>query len=185
MNLPVWGSPVVSGEEVFFGLGNGRLQTAALPPEKPAGALVCLTIASGKCRWRFDTSDAVLARATVGPAHVYFGARDGHCYCLDRDTGEFAWKVDLGSPVMTCPALVGDRLYVIASAGRVCCLDSLTGDIRWTFDVAGRSGATPQLYSSPTVVLEPGQERPSRRIIFGAELAVPGGNAAVLYCLRD
>ncbi len=137
MNLPVWGSPVVGDDDVFFGLGNGRLQTAALPPEKPAGALVCLRSSDGEQRWRYNVSDAVMSRAALGPGHVYFGARDGHCYCLDRRTGELAWKQDLGSPVLTNPALLGDRLYVVASAGRVCCLDAGTGRERWTFDVAG------------------------------------------------
>jgi outer membrane protein assembly factor BamB len=185
MNLPAWGSPVVSGEEVFFGLGNGRLQTAAVLPEKPAGALVCLKRADGECRWRYDVSDAVLARAAVGPGHVYFGARDGLCYCLDQGSGELIWKEDLGSPVTTSPALLNDRLYVIASAGRLYCLDAARGTIRWAFDVASFSGATPQLFSSPAVISDPGVDGRSRRIIFGSELVVPGGNAAVVYCLRD
>lgn len=188
MNLPVWGSPVVGEEDVFFGLGNGRLQTPALPPEKPAGALECRRGRDGERRWHYNVSDAVLTRAALGPGHVYFGARDGHCYCLDRRTGELAWKQDLGSPVMTNPALLGDRLYVIASAGRVCCLDIQTGRVQWTFDVARHSGATPRLYSSPAVIDDPGEDGRSRRIVFGAELEVAGSNAnsaAVVYCLRD
>jgi outer membrane protein assembly factor BamB len=170
---------------VYFGLGNGRLQTPAAPPETPAGALLCLSSKTGERRWCYHVSDAVLTRPAVGHGHVYFGARDGNCYCLDRRTGERTWKQDLGSPVMTNPALVGDRLYVIASAGRVCCLDAETGRIGWTFDVARHAGATAQLYSSPAVISAAGENGPLRRIIFGAEIEVPGRNAAVVYCLRD
>jgi outer membrane protein assembly factor BamB len=185
MNLPVWGAPVVADDEVFFGLGNGRLTTGAPPEEKPAGALVCLTCEKGECRWRYDASDAVFGRAAVRARAVLFGSRDGHCYCVDRHTGLLCWKCDLGSPVMTQPALLDDRLYVIASAGRVCCLDPDTGRIRWTFDVSGHSGATAQLYSSPAVIRDPDEDGRSRRIVFGAELEIPGRNSAVVYCLRD
>ena len=41
-DLPVWGSPVVDGDQVFFGLGNGRLNQSAAPPDKPAGAVLCV-----------------------------------------------------------------------------------------------------------------------------------------------
>jgi outer membrane protein assembly factor BamB len=184
-SLPVWGSPALAGDEVYFGLGNGRLQTPAPPPEKPAGALLCLSSETGQRRWCYNISDAVLTRPAVGPGRVYFGARDGNCYCLDRRTGELSWKQDLASPVMTNPALVGDRLYVIASAGRVCCLDADTGRIEWTFEVARHAGAPAQLYSSPAVISAAGENGPSRRIVFGAEIEVPGRNAAVVYCLRD
>jgi outer membrane protein assembly factor BamB len=184
MNLPVWGSPVVGSDEVFFGLGNGRLLTAAVPPEKPAGALVCLTT-DGQPRWRYDVSDAVFARAVLGPRHVFFGSRDGHCYCLDRRTGRLCWKHDLASPVMTSPALLGDRLYVVASGGQIYCLDPDSGRSKWSFDVARHSGATPLLFSSPAVVADRGEEGPTRRIYFGAEVRTEGSNAAVLYCLGD
>jgi eukaryotic-like serine/threonine-protein kinase len=185
LDLPVWGSPAVGGEEVFFGLGNGRLTTGPDPPEKPAGALVCLTAEAGRCRWRYDVGDAVVARAALDARHVFFGARNGRCYCLDRRTGRLCWKHDLGSPVMTTPALLDDRLYVVASGGRVCCLDADTGRARWTFEVAKHSRANPQLYSSPVAVAEAGEDGPARRIYFGAELGTAGGNAAVLYCLGD
>jgi hypothetical protein len=74
---------------------------------------------------------------------------------------------------------------VVASAGRSACLDVADGRVRWSFDVAAHSGVASQLYSSPTVVSVSSDDGPSRRIVFGAELVVPGGNAAVVYCLRD
>jgi eukaryotic-like serine/threonine-protein kinase len=184
-DLPVWGSPVLFGEDVFFGLGNGRLTTPVQPPQKPAGALICVAAKTGKVRYRYDVSDAICVRATAGPKHVFFGARDGHCYCLDRLTGRLCWKQDLGSPVMTSPALLDNRLYVIASEGRVCCLEPDSGLIHWTFDVAASSKTNPRLYSSPAAVADASGGGQGRRIYFGAELCSPGSNAAVLYCLRD
>jgi outer membrane protein assembly factor BamB len=181
-DLPAWGPSVVDGGEAFFGLGNGRLDRSAEPPEQPAGALLCVEAASGKERWRFATGDAVFGRPCVDPGHVYFGARDGFCYCLDRD-GRLCWKEDMGSPVATGPALAGDRLYVVASRGRVACLDAGTGRARWSFDVAAHSRTAAQLYSSPVVVAEQAGEH--RRVYFGAELSNAVSSAAVVYCLRD
>src|SRR5262249_48965315 len=105
-DLPVWGSPQAAGRQVFFGLGNGRLGRRPEPPEKPAGALLCVTADSGDTSWRYLVSDAVMARSAVDREHVYFGARDGFCYCLTRRGGKERWKKDLGSPVVTAPALV-------------------------------------------------------------------------------
>jgi outer membrane protein assembly factor BamB len=185
-DLPVWGAPVVSGEDVFFGLGNGRLLAPAQPPEKPAGALICLAREDGKLRWRYDVGDAVFARASVGPRRVFFGCRDGYCYCVGQRTGQLCWKQDLASPVMTSPAFSDDRLYVVASGGRVCCLDADSGEFLWTFDVGRRSGAKPQLFSSPAVVAEPdGEGSLRRRVYFGSELGAASSNAAVVYCLGD
>jgi outer membrane protein assembly factor BamB len=184
-NLPVWAPPAVAGDAVYFGLGNGRLQEAAQPPEKPAGALVCLGAAAGQLRWRFDAEDAVFARATVEAERVYFGSRDGRCYCLEGATGRLRWKRDLGSPVMTSTAYLDGRLYVVSTGGSVCCLEPDRGGVIWEHKVAERTGATPQLYSSPVAVLDAGDERPVRHIYFGSELRTAGGSAAVLYCLRD
>lgn len=179
-DLPVWSPPAVDGDEVFFGLGNGRLQVAAQPPERPAGALLCLGVEDGHQRWRFDTADAVFGGAALSRAHVFFGSREGRCYCLERRTGRLCWKYEAGSPVMTAPAYRDGRLYVVSTAGRVCCLDAADGRVRWGFDVAAHTRASPKLYSSPVVV-----DGPGRRVYFGGELEVPGGNAAVVYCLRE
>ena len=183
-DLPVWGSAAVSGGQVFFGLGNGRLTRSAEPPEKPAGALLCVSADTGKTQWRYGVSDGVLARPAIDDEHVYFGARDGYCYCLERLQGRLCWTQNLGSPLVTNPALRDRRLYVVASGGRVSCLEADSGRSAWMFDVAAYSQTKPRLFSSPAVFSEPTVER-GRRIYFGAELQTPLNSAAVLYYLHD
>jgi outer membrane protein assembly factor BamB len=183
VDLPAWGSPAVDGSQVFFGLGNGRLLCSADPPEKPAGAVLCVQAATGTPCWRCDVSDAVLARPAVGPEQAYFGSRDGCCYGVDRRDGRRCWQTNLGSPIVTTPALCEAALYVIASAGRVCRLDAHTGEVAWTFDVAAHSHTTPVLVSSP--VVSPGAPAGGRLILFGTELKNPATSAAVLYCLQE
>jgi outer membrane protein assembly factor BamB len=183
-DLPVWGSPALAGDDVFFGLGNGRLDRSAEFPAKPAGALLCVEARTGRCRWRYDLGDGVLAQPTVDARHVYFGARDGCCYCLGRDDGRLCWKAELGSPLVTRLALCGRSLYAVASAGRVTRLDLDRGTPGWTFDVAAHSGTRPRLFSSPAVAAGPAPGGP-RHLYFGTELRNPVSSAAVLYCLRD
>jgi outer membrane protein assembly factor BamB len=183
-DLPAWGSPVVAGDRLFIGLGNGRLDRSVEPPEKPAGAALCLDARTGRVCWRYDVGDAVMVRPAVGERHVYFGSRDGFCYGTGCGDGQLVWKADLGSPVVAAPALIDRRLYMAASAGRVWCLDAETGKPNWSFDVAAHSQTKPQLFSSPTVTADP-EDAGRRRVYFGTELRSATSNAAVLYCLED
>jgi outer membrane protein assembly factor BamB len=183
-DLPASGSPAVDGTDVFFGLGNGRLATSAQPPEKPAGALLCVDAASGRRRWQCAVGDAVHTRPAIDANRAYFGARDGYCYCVDRRGGQPCWSEEMGSPVVTTPALLDGYVYVVASGGRVGRLDADSGKTTWKFDVARYSRTKPRLFSSPTVIRDPSASG-HRRIYLGAELQMAVNNAAVLYCLRD
>lgn len=183
--LPVWGSPVVDGSQVFFGIGTGRLTQSAEPPEKPAGALLCVDAATGHECWTCRVEDGVFGRAAVDSGRVYFGARDGRCYGLDRRDGRRLWQVDMGSPVVTQPALVDGRLYVVASGGRVACLDAVSGAAHWTFDLAAHTQTKPQLLSSPVVIADHDDTGQHYLLYFGSELKNPLHSSAVLYCLRD
>jgi outer membrane protein assembly factor BamB len=184
-HLPAWGSPAVWGDQVFFGLGNGRLMHSAEPPEKPAGALLCVAATSGETLWCYPVDDGVLVRPAVDTEHVYFGARDGFCYCVARRGGRLCWKQDLGSPLATIPALIDGRLYIVASRGRVSRLDADSGKVGWTFDVAAYSQTKPRLFSSPTVQRERPRSNDHYRVYFGAELEMSLTSAALCYCLRD
>jgi outer membrane protein assembly factor BamB len=181
-DLPVWGSPIVSGEHVFFGLGNGDFVQSA---DRPAGALLCLVAATGEQVWRYDVADAVLMRPAVDAQRVFFGSRDRHCYCLERKKGELLWKQDLGSPIVAAPALVESTLYAVASGGRVSCLDAANGKTHWTFDVAEHSQTRPQMFSSPVVVVEAAGSNQRRRLYFGAGLYQLFTGAATLYRLEE
>ena len=78
-DLPVWGSPVVMGDKVYYGLGNGNILQQA---DKPAGALLCLKKSNGQEVWRYNVADAVFDRPALDERHVYFCSRDGRCYCV-------------------------------------------------------------------------------------------------------
>lgn len=183
--LPVWGSPLVAGEQVFFGTGTGRLTQSAEAPEKAAGALLCVDAATGKILWTYPVEDAIFGRCAADEGHVYFGARNGYCYCLERQKGRSVWQVDLGEPIVTQPALIDGRLYIAASGGRICCLEAESGKTMWTFDLAAFTQTRPQLLSSPIVQVEEDEGGRHYLLFLGTELRTAARSSAVLYCLRD
>ena len=185
-NLPAWGKPAASGEWVFFPLGNGDVMKSAEPPEKPAGAILCVSVRDGQEAWRYDVSDGVIEGPAVDGGQVYFGCRDGHCYCVARKTGQLRWEHDLGSPVLATPALaacsccgVTNSVYAVGRDGKVCCLDPASGDVMWEY----AKFPAAELISTPVVTVEASPQGDRRAIYFGA--GINGGEQAALYCLKD
>jgi outer membrane protein assembly factor BamB len=180
-----WGSPVVDGDQVLFGLGNGRMIEGPEPPEKPAGSVWCLQKHSGGIVWQTPLPDAVLHKPVADASHVFVGARNGVCYCLDRSQGMVVWQSSLGSPIIARPVLQAGHLYVVASQGRICRLNSDGGSVEWTFHVASYTKTHPRLFSSPTVMADPQREGDNHWIYVGTELSNGVQSAAVLYVLKD
>lgn len=187
-DLPVFGSPTVAGEQVFFGIGNGDLLVRA---DKPAGAVLCLEARTGSKVWRYDVPDAVHVRPVVDGDWVYFGSRDQSCYCLGRQEGRLRWKQPVGDWVVESPALAGSRLYVVASskpayANRLYCLAADSGQVQWTFDVAHHANVPRVEPLSPvTVIVGRDATGEYRRIYFGAGLNTLTGLQPALYCLDE
>jgi outer membrane protein assembly factor BamB len=180
--LAAWAGPAVEGDELFVGLGNGRILRPPQPPEKPAGAVLCLDAKSGHERWRFNDCDAVFNQPVISAGRVFFGSRDGGCYCLDRNNGKLAWRADAGGTLTARVAVSDDVVYCAAENGRVTCLDADAGTRRWVFDLASRTGTQARLFAAPVVVRKPDG---ARSVYVAAELANSVSSAAVLYCLQD
>lgn len=178
VDLPAWGSPVVTGDQVFFGLGNGRLDHS---DPSPAGAVICVSVATGHENWRCRVPDAVLARVAVDDRRVYFGCRDELVYAVDRNTGNMSWRYQAGSAVVTTPTLADGRLYVAASGGRIACLDAESGREIAVFDLAEYAKTKCRVWSSPSVRAD-GDGR--HRLYIGAELQYPDHGEANLLCIR-
>jgi outer membrane protein assembly factor BamB len=188
--LPVWGSPVVDGDFVYFGIGNGNFVEDA---DKPAGALWCVKAETGQRIWSYPVPNGILSRPALDRQTVYFTCRDGCCYAVDRTEGKLRWKKELGSPVVAAPALAGgcphcgqgQSVYAIATKGQVYCLESNGGKVAWTFNVAEDSKKKPQLFSSPRVFVTQEKNGERRRIYFGTGLDTLAEWHATLYCLED
>ena len=160
------------------------MDRSAEPPETPAGMLLCVDPADGKELWHYPVGDGVLVKPVADEQHVYFAARDHHCYCLSKESGKLLWQKEVGSPVVAAPAVLDNHLYVAASKGMVYCLSCAGGDAIWPFDVAAHSQSRPQVYSSPAVIREEGQAGSKYHLFVGAGLEGALNSKAVLYCLE-
>jgi outer membrane protein assembly factor BamB len=172
VNLPAWGNPVVSDDRVFVGLGNGRLTESIAPPDRPAGALVCLEAATGRLVWTFPVGDAVFGRPAVVDRIEVFGSRDGNVYGVGPD-GKEVWRVAMGGPVVAGIEAAAGRVYAVSVAGRLVCLDPATGREEWRHELV-RPGVVPHAFASPVIA--------DGRLYIAAEMTVGETGIVTLLC---
>jgi outer membrane protein assembly factor BamB len=179
-DLPVWAMPVLDGDRLFVGLGNGNFVDSA---DQPAGAVLAINAGTGQRVWRCDVPDGVFGRPAVDADAVYFGCRDGFAYAADRKEGKVKWKTDLLGPIVASPALVDvgkeKRLYVAATGGRVARLDPADGEVIGTFDIAAETKAEVLAYSSPLVTQFGG------RVLLFVGCGLDDHSRGILYCVED
>jgi outer membrane protein assembly factor BamB len=176
VELPAWGSPRAAGGRVYVGLGNGRLTESAKPPEKPAGALLCLDEKDGRELWRVPTADAVFQQPTVAGDRVYFGSRDGHLYAVRADTGDIVYKLPMGGPVVSPPAVEEGKVYAMTVGGTLRCLAAADGAEVWRYDL--RPTPTAEVLAFGAVRTGGG------RVYVAAEVKAGDTSTACLYCLK-
>lgn len=181
MPLPIWASPALQGDIIVVSLGNGRLTASEPPPGIPAGAVMGVDARTRQIRWRFDTSDGVMARPAMSPGLVHVACRDGYLHSLGLIDGREVWRHNLGSPIVAAPLYFEGRVYSLATGGQLACFKAETGELVWSYDFAGFSKAEPRLLSTPVVV---SAENGKVHLFVGTELRSGAGAAAILFCLE-
>jgi outer membrane protein assembly factor BamB len=76
--------------------------------------------ASGRMRWRFETSGGDGEKGSIrhAPAfdtkraHLITGCADGRVYIVDVETGTEVWSVKTGNTVYTVPLVMDDKAYI-------------------------------------------------------------------------
>jgi outer membrane protein assembly factor BamB len=147
MPYPVWGSPSVNENLVFFGLGRGNFSDSA---PVPAGKVVALNAETGDIVWEYEAEDAVLTAIAVQNDYIVFGSRDGYVYCLQAADGKLSWQTDLGGPVVSSPAVTSEFVYAASKNGYIYALSAGNGEMEWEFDTRTVTRNI-ELYSSPAV----------------------------------
>ncbi len=147
MPYPVWGSPSVSENLVFFGLGRGNFSESGAIP---AGKVVALHAETGDTVWEHAAEDAVLTAIAVQTGYVIFGSRDGYVYCLGAMDGKLSWKTDIGGPVVSSPAVTPGVVYAAAKNGYIYALSADSGEMQWEFNTRTVTRNI-EFYSSPAV----------------------------------
>ena len=147
MPYPVWGSPSVNEDLVFFGLGRGNFSESA---PIPAGKVVALNAKTGNTVWEYEAEDAVLTAIAVHDGYVFFGSRDGYVYCLWGGDGKLIWQTDVGGPVVSSPAVTPEVVYAATKNGFIYGLSADSGEMQWEFNTRVVTRNI-EFYSSPAV----------------------------------
>jgi outer membrane protein assembly factor BamB len=143
-------SPVVSGDLVLVGSGDGLLHA--------------VDRATGAERWRFDAGSPVTSSPAVHRGHVYVGDRANRLHAVDLSTGALRWHVETGVDLpwpwghegwdyfTSSPAVVGDLVIVGSGDGGIYAFDGRSGDERWRASTGGRVRASPSVGDSTVYV---------------------------------
>ena len=135
---PVRGSPVVAGDTVLCGSGDGHLYA--------------LDAGSGRERWRASLGGAVASSPAVSDGTVFVTSRERAVTALDLGTGAVRWRFeadpDLPFPWgwdfwLSSPAVANGTVYVGSGDGRVYALDAWTGRRLWSVQTGGRVRSSP------------------------------------------
>ncbi len=90
--------PVISGDTVYFGTGDGC-------------RLIALDSKTGQEKWRFKTEGCIYSTPAIAGGTVYFGDEDGYLYALDSKTGQEKWRFKTGDSWISSPAIAGGTVY--------------------------------------------------------------------------
>ncbi len=127
----IWqSSPVVDGERIYFGSGDGFLYAL----ERNSGRLV----------WRYGTDAVVRTSAAVAAGVVYVGGFDGKLHAVEADTGKLKWSFKTeGNPyfpkgeIQGSPSVADNRVFFGARDGFVYAVDATSGKQLWRSDHKG------------------------------------------------
>ena len=136
-------SPVVLGQTVYVGSGDGKLYA--------------LDRTSGATRWTHDAGNAIASSPAVGGGLVYFATRDGHVSAVDASSGARRWRIatgrdmpwpwghESGDVYTSSPAYLNGTVVLGAGDGGVYALDARTGRQRWRAATGGRVRSSPAI----------------------------------------
>lgn len=138
---PVRASPVIAGDVVYVGSGDGRMRA--------------LQLADGALVWAFDAGAGVNGSAAVTRRLVLFTDDAGTVHALERATGRARWRRATGPAAAlhwagvsgdfwtSSPTVVGERVVVGGADGAVYALDLATGAVGWRHATGGRVRSSP------------------------------------------
>jgi len=135
------GSPIVDGDTVYAGSGDGRLYA--------------IDLWTGSQRWSFDAGSPISSTPAITGNSIFFATRDGRLMAVDTATHTARWQHPTGKDqplpwghesfddYIGSPVLIGTLVIFGAGDGNVYALDTATGKVKWTAPTGERIRATP------------------------------------------
>lgn len=131
----VWGSPLVSGENLI--LSNFDHKTT-----------YAMRLSDGKASWSTGDAGASISDVVASGQNVLIGSLDGSLHAIDTTSGAPRWQFTADGWVTGAPLVAGDTIYAGTMGGSVYAL-TLDGQQRWRFTL---DGAKPEFRATPALV---------------------------------
>jgi eukaryotic-like serine/threonine-protein kinase len=136
---PIFSSPVVSEELVYFG-GLDSIFYA-------------IEISSGHEKWRFRTKGEIRSAPLIYGTKVFLNGGDGSLYALDKKSGEIIWKFDakcerkydFADYFHSTPVIYDRVLYFGSGDSNFYAIDLDTGHLVWSFKTGNIVHTTPAI----------------------------------------
>ena len=117
-------------------------------------------------RWRWSTSEPIVAPVALFSSVVVAGTRGGELVGLDPDSGELLWSIVLGGPI-TAPAVTSQGIAYVrhtergglsidgpgGESGVVSAVDVARGEVLWRVEVPAGSAAMAGAVSNGVLVI--------------------------------
>jgi outer membrane protein assembly factor BamB len=121
-------SPVVDGDRVYIGSGDGHVYA--------------LDLATGGLRWKVKTGGVIHATPAVAGGRVFIGSFDRTFYALNEDTGAIQWSYRTGADpeihnqegIASSAAVADGRVFFGCRDGHFYALDAASGQLLWRHD---------------------------------------------------
>lgn len=131
----VWGSPLVSGENLI--LSNFDHKTT-----------YAIRLSDGQAAWSTGHVGASIADVVASGQSVLIGSLDGSLHAIDTASGAPRWQFAADGWVTGAPLVAGDTIYAGTMRGSVYAL-TLDGQQRWRFTL---DGTKPEFRATPVLV---------------------------------
>lgn len=133
----IYSSPVISGNNVFFGSADKNLYA--------------LDKYSGQLNWKFETKGQVNSSPCVCENKLLFMSSDGNLYSLNKNTGNLLWKFatkgeqryDLWDYYLSSPIVDEGIVYVGSGDSTIYAIDIESGECIWLYKTNGVVHASP------------------------------------------
>ena len=125
IDVEITSAPLIVGEVLYFGAGEGDL--------------VALNLRDGEAHTLAEELKKVVAAPTYADGALFVGAQD-HCLsAIDIETGRRLWKAECGRSISSSPVAAEGMVFVGANDGGIYAFDTHSGERLWRFPV--ESGA--------------------------------------------
>jgi eukaryotic-like serine/threonine-protein kinase len=139
--VPVYGTPVVSGNLTYMAGYNGKVYAYS------TGNLAV--------RWVFPREgnlQPIVGGIVIAQDKLFFGCSDGKVYALDAALGDKLWEsAATGDKIWGTPAIDGETLYIGSFDKKLYALNIADGTKKWEYATKGSIISTPLVYQDTVI----------------------------------